>query len=88
MHCSQSFDQEIQISLFLLTRDDRDPLANQCGFTLILFEMLRFGTLLVIATTALSGCSLDAESFKDCKDKDGKPLPEWVCRDTSNEKSD
>jgi len=51
--------------------------------------MLRFGTLLVITATALSGCSIDAESLmKDCKDKDGKPLPEWVCRKDSDKKSD
>ena len=52
------------------------------------FSMLLFGTLLVIAATALSGCSIDVESLKDCKDKDGKPLPEWVCRKDSEEKSD
>ena len=88
MHCSQSFDQEIQISLFLLTRDDRDPLANQCGFTLILFEMLRFGTLLVIVASFLSGCSIDIDNLKDCKDVDGKSLPESVCRKDSDEKGD
>ena len=50
--------------------------------------MLRVGTVLVLAATALSGCSIDAESLKDCKDKDGKPLPEWTCRKNSDEKSD
>jgi len=51
--------------------------------------MLRFGTLLLIAAaTALSGCSIDVESLKDCKDKDGNPLPEWTCRKNSDEKSD
>ena len=86
----QPIDQGAQISLFLLTKDwdDRQPPATQCEFSLMVFSMLRFGTLLVIATTVLSGCSIDAESLKDCKDKDGKPLPEWVCRKTSNEKSD
>ena len=38
--------------------------------------MLRFGTLLVLAATTLSGCSINADSFKDCKNKDGKPLPQ------------
>ena len=28
----------------------------------------------------IAGCNIDASSFEDCKDKDGKPLPEWVCR--------
>ena len=77
-----------QVGLFLLARHDSALLARQCEFALKLFSMLRFGTLLVIAATVLSGCSIDAESLKDCKDKDGKPLPEWVCRKTSNEKSD
>ena len=88
MHCLQSIDQEVQISLFLLTRDDRDPLANQCGFTLMLFEMLRFGTLLVIVASALSGCSIDMDNLKDCKDADGNPLPESVCRKDPDQKSD
>jgi len=77
-----------QISLFLLTRHDRALLATQCEVSLKLFSMLRFGTLLVLAATALSGCSIDADSFKDCKDKDGKPLPQWICNDTRKEKSD
>ena len=77
-----------QFSLFLLTRHDRALLATQCEFSLKLFSMLRFGTLLVLAVTALSGCSIDADSFKDCKDKDGKPLPQWICNDTRKEKSD
>ena len=77
-----------QVRLFLLLKHDSALLARQCEFALKLCSMLRFGALLVIATTALSGCSLDAESFKDCKDKDGKPLPEWICRETPNEKSD
>ena len=50
--------------------------------------MLRFGTLLVLAATALSGCSINADSFKDCKNKDGKPLPQWICNDTRKENSD
>ena len=77
------------VSLFLLTRHDRFLLATQCANALKLFSMLRFGTLLLIAAaTALSGCSIDVESLKDCKDKDGKPLPEWICRKDSDEKSD
>ena len=28
----------------------------------------------------IAGCNIDASSFEDCKDKDGKPLPEGVCR--------
>jgi len=50
--------------------------------------MFRLGTLFVIAATALSGCSIDSDSFKDCKDKDGKPLQEWICNDTRKEKND
>ncbi len=76
------------VSLFLLTRHDRSLLAIQCENALKLFSMLRFGTLLVIAATVLSGCSIDAESLKDCKDKDGQPLPQWICNDTRKEKSD
>ena len=60
----------------------------QCEVTLKLFSMLRLGTLFVVAATALSGCSIDADSFKDCKDKDGKPLQEWICNDTRKEKND
>ena len=77
-----------QVSLFLLTKQYRTLLATQCEFALKLFSMLRFGTLLVLASTALSGCSIDADSFKDCKHKDGKPLPQWICNDTRKEKSD
>ena len=76
------------VSLFLLTRDDKNLLETQCKFSLKLFSMLRFGTLLVIATTVLSGCSIDMEKLMDCKDADGNPLPESVCRKGSPEKSD
>ena len=54
----------------------------------MLFEMLHFGTLLVIVASALSGCSIDIDNLKDCKDADGNPLPESVCRKDSDEKSD
>ena len=83
-------DQGAQISLFLLTKDwdDRQPPATQCEFSLMVFSILRFGTLLVIAATALSGCSIDIDNLKDCKDADGNPLPESVCRKDSDEKSD
>ena len=86
----QPIDQGAQISLFLLTKDwdDRQPPATQCEFSLMLFSMLRFGTLLVITATALSGCSISIENLKDCKDADGNPLPESVCRKDSEEKSD
>ena len=84
----QSVNQGFQFSLFLLIRDDRDPSATQCEVSLKLFSMLRFGTLLVIAATALSGCSIDIENLKDCKDADGNPLPESVCRKDSDETSD
>jgi len=77
-----------QISLFLLVRHDSALLASQCEFALKFLSMLRFGTLLVIAATALSGCSIDVESLKDCKDKEGNPLPETVCRKDSDKKSD
>ena len=87
-HCFQPTGDSSQVSLFRLNRQDRDLLARQDAFSLKLFSMLRFGTVLVLAATALSGCSIDVESLKDCKDKDGKPLPEWVCRKDSDEKSD
>ena len=87
-HCFKPTGDSSQVSLFLLNRQDRDLLAPHDESSLELFSMLRFGTLLVIATTALSGCSIDVESLKDCKDKDGKPLPEWVCRKDSKETSD
>ena len=74
--------------LFLLLRHDIALLARQCELALKLFSMLRFGTLLMLAATALSGCSIDADSFKDCKHKDGKPLPQWICNDTRKENSD
>ena len=28
----------------------------------------------------LSNYLIDVDSFEDCKDKDGNPLPQWVCR--------
>ena len=77
-----------QISLFLLVRHDSALMASQCECAFELTSMLRFGTLLMIAATALSGCSIDVESLKDCKDKDGNPLPESVCRKDSDKKSD
>ena len=76
------------VSLFLLTSHDKGPRATQGGVSLKLFSMLRFGTLLVIAATALSGCSIDMEKLMDCKDADGNPLPESVCKKGSPEKSD
>ena len=89
LHCSQQpMGASSQISLFLLTKQYRALMATQCESWLKLFSMLRFGILLVLAATALSGCSIDADSFKDCKDKDGKPLPQWICNDTRKEKSD
>ena len=76
------------VSLFLLTSHDKGLRATQSGVSLKLFSMLRFGTLLVIAATALSGCSIDMEKLMDCKDADGNPLPESVCKKGSPEKSD
>ena len=51
---------------------------------------------LIVLTGLLSGCNIDIDSIKqgaeelkkevessnlkDCKDEDGKPLPEWICR--------
>ena len=78
----------VSISLFLLLSHDSALMASQCEFAFKLCPMMRFGTLLVIAATALSGCSIDVESLKDCKDKEGNPLPESVCRKDSDEKSD
>ena len=28
----------------------------------------------------VSGCNVDVKMLEECKDKDGKPLPEWICR--------
>ena len=75
------------ISLFPLSRHDRHLVSNHDEVSFKLFLMLRLGTLLMIAATALSGCSIDADSLKNCKDKEGNPLPEWVCRKDSGEKS-
>ena len=57
--------------------------------------------ILLLLSSLMAGCSLDIESIqnsaeelkknvessnlKDCKDEDGKPLPEWVCRKGSPE---
>ena len=27
----------------------------------------------------VSGCNVDVKMLEKCKDKDGKPLPEWIC---------
>ena len=36
----------------------------------------------------ITGCNVDVEGIKDCKDKDGNPLPEWVCRkDTKSDEN-
>ena len=86
-HCLQPLGASCQVNLFLLTKQYRAFLAAQCEFSLKL-SVLRFGTLLVLAATALSGCSINADSFKDCKNKDGKPLPQWICNDTRKENSD
>ena len=86
-HCLQPLGASCQVNLFLLTKQYRAFLAAQCEFSLKL-SVLHFGTLLVLAATALSGCSINADSFKDCKNKDGKPLPQWICNDTRKEKSD
>jgi len=60
--------------------------------------------LLMFAVTAFSACAIDVEGIKkgedelkksaessrlkDCKDKDGKLLPEWICRKDSGKKND
>ena len=66
--------------------------------------MLRFGTVLLMTAAVLSGCAIDVEgikkgaeelkkdvessNLKDCKDDDGQPLPEWICRKDSDAKAD
>ena len=66
--------------------------------------MLRFGTVLLMTAAVLSGCGIDVEgikkdaeelkksvesaNLKDCKDEDGQPLPEWICRKDADEKAD
>ena len=66
--------------------------------------MFRAGTVWLVTAAVLSGCAIDVESIKkgaeelkndvessnlkDCKDGDGQPLPEWVCRKDSDEKAD
>ena len=42
--------------------------------------MIRRISSLFILSVIAAGCNVNVESIKDCKDKDGKPLPEWVCR--------
>ena len=27
-----------------------------------------------------AGCNVDVKMLEECKDKDGKPLPQWICR--------
>ena len=45
-------------------------------------------TTLLILSAVVAGCNVDMDSIKDCKDKNGEPLPEWVCRkDASSEKN-
>ena len=73
-HYLQPLGASYRVNLFLLTKQYRAFLAAQCEFSSKL-SMLRFGTLLVLAATALSGCSINADSFEDCKNKYGKPLP-------------
>ena len=66
--------------------------------------MLRFGTVLLMTAAVLGGCAIDVEgikkgaeelkkevessNLKDCKDEDGQPLPEWICRKDSDVKAD
>lgn len=33
-----------------------------------------------LSLLTLVGCNVDVDALKDCKDKNGKPLPEWMCR--------
>ena len=35
---------------------------------------------LLTLSFVIAGCNIDMSSLKDCKDKDGNSLPEWVCR--------
>ena len=48
----------------------------------------RISSMLILSIT-IAGCNIDGNSIKDCQDKDGKPLPEWVCRkDDAPEKNE
>ena len=65
--------------------------------------MLRLFTA-CLALIALAGCNVDVDgikqeaeklkneidssNLKDCKDKDGKPLPDWVCRKNDSSEGD
>ena len=58
--------------------------------------MIRLVSASLALTAAITGCSVDVESIKqeaeklqkdidssnlkDCKDEEGNPLPEWICR--------
>ncbi|KZR84514.1 hypothetical protein MITS9509_01298 [Synechococcus sp. MIT S9509] len=33
----------------------------------------------VALSVLVSGCNVDVKMLEECKDKDGKPLPEWIC---------
>ena len=62
-------------------------------------SMLRLGSLMLLAAMAMTACAIDVEGIKqgadqlkqevessnlmECKDEDGEPLPEWICRKDS-----
>ncbi|QNI48774.1 hypothetical protein SynA1560_02123 [Synechococcus sp. A15-60] len=39
----------------------------------------RISSALILSVT-VAGCNIDVDNLENCTDKDGKPLPEWVCR--------
>ncbi|WP_222929836.1 hypothetical protein [Synechococcus sp. NOUM97013] len=48
----------------------------------------RISSILILSVIVV-GCNVNVDSIKDCKDKDGKPLPEWLCRvDEAPEKTE
>ena len=65
---------------------------------------LIYGCFFLAIASLFTGCNFDPDGIKQgaeqlkqgvnssnlmkCQDKDGKPLPEWVCRKDSEENSD
>ena len=62
--------------------------------------MIRVVFTSLVVAASMTGCSFDVDSIKqeadklqkeinssnlkDCKDEEGKPLPEWMCRKDEN----
>ena len=96
--------EKLTISLFLLTRLVQDFLVDSFRMVSMLVAKWRSVFLLTFALAALAACTFDVEGvkksadelkksaeasrLKDCKDEDGKLLPEWICRKDSGKEND